>query len=91
MHHPRWFSAVRWCRRPAQVIDTDTLYTCDELKAQISHTQVVKGIVEGCRQSDCTLLGGEVPFGVRWQGLPRVRISHLSSLTAACDGHVACE
>lgn len=22
--------------------------------------QVVKGIVEGCKQSDCTLLGGEV-------------------------------
>ncbi len=24
------------------------------------HVQVVKGIVEGCRQSDCALLGGEV-------------------------------
>ena len=24
------------------------------------HMQVVKGIVEGCRQSDCALLGGEV-------------------------------
>ncbi len=24
------------------------------------HVQVVKEIVEGCRQSDCALLGGEV-------------------------------
>ena len=24
------------------------------------HVQVVKGIVEGCKQSNCALLGGEV-------------------------------
>ena len=26
----------------------------------VLYAQVVKGIVEGCKQSDCALLGGEV-------------------------------
>ena len=26
------------------------------------YVQVIKGIVEGCKQSDCVLLGGEVKF-----------------------------
>ena len=32
------------------------------LKLDVS-LQVVKGIVEGCNQSDCILLGGEVSLG----------------------------
>ena len=29
------------------------------------YIQVIKGIVEGCKQSDCVLLGGEVKFSER--------------------------
>ena len=30
------------------------------MRSQLHCAQVVKGIVEGCKQSECTLLGGEV-------------------------------
>ena len=45
--------------------------------------QVVKGIVEGCRQSDCVLLGGEVSpkssVGLRKPGcmMPALHVSAL--------------
>ena len=40
------------------VPSTDVLYM--HVFTAAAGLQVVKGIVEGCRQSDCTLLGGEV-------------------------------
>ena len=44
-----------------------------ELMAEVGCVQVVKGIVEGCRQSECTLLGGEVCAFVRDAHAMRLR------------------
>ena len=45
-----------WCLLCAYFLCLDTGPTMTMQCA----VQVVKGIVEGCRQSDCALLGGEV-------------------------------
>ena len=42
------------------------------------YVQVVKGIVEGCRQSDCALLGGEV------RPAPAFRLNSKESQQQAC-------
>lgn len=44
--------------------------------------QVVKGIVEGCRQSDCVLLGGEVSLMLLAAGSPHTPLV----LFATCCG-----